>query len=88
MLTREKKEEIIKKFGKGEKDTGSIEVQIALLTEKIKYLTEHFKEHKKDFHSRRGILIMVGRRRKSLDYLKKKDEEGYKKLIETLGIRK
>jgi small subunit ribosomal protein S15 len=88
MLTREKKEEIIKKFGKGEKDTGSIEVQIALLTEKIKYLTEHFKEHKKDFHSRRGLLIMVGRRRKSLDYLKKKDEEGYKKLIETLGIRK
>ena len=88
MLTKEKKNEIIKKFGKGEKDTGSIEVQIALLTEKIKYLTEHFKEHKKDFHSRRGLLIMVGRRRKSLDYLKRKDEEGYKKLIETLGIRK
>jgi len=88
MLTKEKKNEIIKKFGKGEKDTGSIEVQIALLTEKIKYLTEHFKEHKKDFHSRRGLLIMVGRRRKDLDYLKRKDEEGYKKLIETLGIRK
>jgi len=88
MLTKERKNEVIKQFGKGEKDTGSIEVQIALLTEKIKYLTEHFKEHKKDFHSRRGLLIMVGRRRKSLDYLKRKDEEGYKKLIETLGIRK
>ncbi len=88
MLTKERKEELVKQFGKGDKDTGSMEVQIALLTEKIKYLTEHFKEHKKDFHSRRGLLIMVGRRRKSLDYLKKKDMESYKKLIEALGIRK
>ena len=82
------KAEIIKEFGKFEGDTGSTEVQIALLTEKINHLTEHLRTHKKDFHSRLGLLKMVGRRRRLLDYLKAKDVEGYRALIAKLGIRK
>jgi small subunit ribosomal protein S15 len=69
VLTKESKQEIVKKFGNGDADTGSIEVQIALLTERIKYLTEHFKSHAKDFHSRRGMLKIVGNRRRLLDYV-------------------
>ena len=74
MLTKEKKLEIVKKFGKDENDTGSTSVQIALLTNRITYLTEHFKEHKHDHHSRRGLLKLVGSRRHLLDYLKNKDQ--------------
>ncbi|MCB1137494.1 MAG: 30S ribosomal protein S15 [Leptospiraceae bacterium] len=88
MITAERKREILKQYGKGEKDTGSSEIQIALLTERIRELTEHFKTHKTDHHSRRGLLKLVGRRRKLLDYLKRKNVEGYKKLIGELGIRK
>ncbi len=88
MLTPERKKEIIESFRIHEKDTGSPEVQIALLTERIRYLTEHFKVHKKDHHSRRGLLKLVGQRRRLLDYLKRKDRERYKALIERLGIRK
>lgn len=87
-LQKEAKNEIISKFKAHEGDTGSPEVQVALLTERIKQLTEHFAVHKKDFHSRRGLLMMVGKRRKLLDYLKKKDYNRYASLIETLGIRK
>ncbi len=88
MLTKESKQEIVKKFGKGDADTGSIEVQIALLTERIKYLTEHFKSHAKDFHSRRGMLKIVGNRRRLLDYVKKKDIERYRTIIKELNLRK
>ena len=83
-----KKQDIVGKFKTHEKDTGSPEVQVALLTERIVYLTEHFKTHKKDHHSRRGLLKLVGQRRRLLDYLKDKDGSRYKKLIEGLGIRK
>ena len=82
------KKEIIAKFGRNPEDTGSPEVQVALLTARINHLTEHLKEHKKDHHSRRGLLMMVGQRRGLLAYLKKKDLEGYRALIEKLGIRK
>lgn len=82
------KAEIIKEFGKSEVDTGSTEVQIALLTEKINHLTEHLRTHKKDFHSRLGLLKMVGQRKRLLTYLTKKDLEGYRALIAKLGIRK
>ena len=82
------KAEIIKEFGKFEVDTGSTEVQIALLTEKINHLTEHLRTHKKDFHSRLGLLKMVGQRKRLLAYLTKKDLEGYRSLIARLGIRK
>ncbi|AVQ17570.1 MULTISPECIES: 30S ribosomal protein S15 [Fusobacterium] len=82
------KEEIIREFGKKEGDTGSTEVQIALLTEKINHLTEHLRVHKKDFHSRLGLLKMVGQRKRLLSYLTKKDLEGYRALIAKLGIRK
>lgn len=82
------KAEIIKEFGKFEGDTGSTEVQIALLTEKINHLTEHLRTHKKDFHSRLGLLKMVGQRKRLLAYLIKKDLEGYRSLIARLGIRK
>ncbi len=88
MLTPERKKEIIETFRIHEKDTGSPEVQIALLTERINYLTEHFKVHKKDHHSRRGLLKLVGQRRRLLDYLKNTDPDRYKTLIERLGIRK
>ena len=87
-LARETKSEVINNFKKHDSDTGSPEVQIALLTERINLLTEHFKTHKKDHTSRRGLLKMVGQRRRLLEYLKKKDIEGYRKLIERLGIRK
>ena len=87
-LTTEAKSEVIKKFKIHEKDTGSSEVQIALLTQRINYLTGHFKTHKKDFSSRRGLLKLVGRRRKLLDYLKDNDVGKYKKIIADLGIRK
>ena len=82
------KKEIIKDFGKNNTDTGSTEVQVALLTKKINELSEHFKIHKKDHHSRRGLLGMINNRRKLLKYLKGKNEEGYQKLIKKLGLRK
>ena len=80
--------EVIETYRRDEKDTGSPEVQIALLTERINELTEHLKVHKKDNHSRRGLLKMVGKRRNLLNYLAKKDEEAYKALVEKLGLRK
>lgn len=83
-----KKKDIIEKYRLHESDTGSPEVQIALLTERISYLTDHFKVHKKDHHSRRGLLKLVGKRRRLLDYLKSKDVNRYKDLIVDLGIRK
>ncbi|MCW2950559.1 MAG: rpsO [Thermoleophilia bacterium] len=88
MLTKEDTAKIVKKFGKSATDTGSSEVQIALLTERIVYLTEHLKTHKHDHHSRRGLLMLVGQRRRLLDYFAKKDLEGYRALIKTLGLRK
>ena len=88
MISKEKKTEIIKEYGRFEGDTGSPEVQIAVLTARIAELTEHLKSNQKDHHSRRGLLKMVGRRRGLLDYLKKTDIEGYRALIEKLGIRK
>jgi small subunit ribosomal protein S15 len=87
-LAAVKKAEVVKKFARGEADTGSPEVQIALLSERISYLTEHFRAHAKDHHSRRGLLMLVGQRRRLLDYLKKKDVKRYRDLILTLGIRK
>ncbi len=87
-LTPELKKEIIDKFKLHEKDTGSPEVQIALLTKRINYLTDHFKIHKKDHHSRRGLMMLVGRRRRLLDYLKSKDFDRYQNIIRALGIRK
>lgn len=86
--TTVKKNEIIEKFKTHSSDTGSSEVQIALLTDRITYLTEHFKTHKKDHHSRQGLLKLVGQRRSLLDYLKKKDVNKYRELIQELGIRK
>ncbi|MDC7222228.1 MAG: 30S ribosomal protein S15 [Spirochaetales bacterium] len=88
MLTVEDKKQIVAEFGKDANDTGSAEVQIALLTKRIEDLTDHFKEHKKDHASRRGLLKMVGQRRRLLRYLKKKDLEGYRALIGKLGLRK
>nr|WP_058257830.1 30S ribosomal protein S15 [Herbinix luporum] len=88
MISKERKAEIIKEFGRTPNDTGSPEVQIALLTERISQLTEHLKANKKDHHSRRGLLKMVGQRRGLLEYLKKTDIEGYRSLIERLGLRK
>lgn len=88
MLVTEKKQEIINEFKKHESDTGSPEVQIAILTARITYLTEHFKTHKKDHHSRRGLLKLVGQRRRLLDYLKGKEVARYKAVIERLGIRR
>ena len=87
-MTLEEKKEIVKKYGKDDKDTGSAPVQIALLSSRISYLTEHFKTHKHDHHSRRGLLKLVGSRRHLLDYLKKKNINGYRELIQQLGIRK
>ncbi len=82
------KNETIEKYKTHDTDTGSPEVQVALLTDRINTLTEHFKVHKKDFHSRRGLLKLVGQRRKLLDYLKKKDLERYRQLIKSLGLRR
>jgi len=87
-VLKEVKQEIIKKFQRSELDTGSSEVQIALLTARINELTEHFTNHKKDVHSRRGLLKMVSRRRSLLDYLKKNDVKKYNQIITDLGIRK
>lgn len=88
MLDSEKRSEIISRFRLHEKDTGSPEVQIALFSAKIGYLTEHFKLHKKDHHSRRGLLKLVGQRRRLLDYLRNKDLDRYRSVIQQLGLRK
>ncbi len=87
-LIAEKKTELVRKYRRHEQDTGSPEVQVALLTERITYLTEHFKTHKKDHHSRRGLLKLVGQRRRLLDYLRTVDQIRYRSLIDQLGIRK
>jgi len=87
-MDTEAKAGVIEKFQLNPKDTGSAEVQIALLTERIKYLTEHLSEHKKDNHSRRGLLLMVGKRRKFLNYLRKKNYAKYQEVIKELGLRK
>uniref|UniRef100_A0A7C4UHQ4 Small ribosomal subunit protein uS15 n=1 Tax=candidate division WOR-3 bacterium TaxID=2052148 RepID=A0A7C4UHQ4_UNCW3 len=87
-LSKEKKIEIIKKYGKDEKDTGSPEVQIALLTERINNITKHLETFKKDYHSRLGLLKLVSRRRRLLTYLKNKNYERYKKIVDELGLRK
>jgi small subunit ribosomal protein S15 len=87
-LLKDRKQEIVAKYARKEGDTGSPEVQIALLSERIRYLTEHFQTHKKDHHSRRGLLKIVGQRRRLLDYLKRKDPNRYKAIIEDLGLRK
>jgi small subunit ribosomal protein S15 len=87
-LTKDKKTEIVAKFGKSETDTGSPEVQIALLTERINQLTEHFKTHKKDFGGRRGLLRLVGKRRNLLNYVRQNDVERYRALIAELGLRR
>jgi small subunit ribosomal protein S15 len=87
-ITSEEKAELVQKFGKGEQDTGATEVQIALLTARINHLTEHLREHKHDHHSRRGLLMLVGQRRRLLNYFAKKDLEGYRSLIRELGLRR
>ena len=87
-IDKKTKQDLIKKFAKKENDTGSPEVQVAILTTRITNLSEHFKTHKKDNHSRRGLLKLVSQRRKILDYVKSKDESRYKTLIEQLGIRR
>jgi small subunit ribosomal protein S15 len=87
-ITAERKTEVIKEYAKGENDTGSPEVQIAILSERIKNLTEHLQGHEKDFHSRRGLLVMVGQRRRLLDYLKKKNNARYTEVIGRLGLRR
>ena len=88
MLDVQKKQELVGEFRLHDTDTGSPEVQIALLSERIKYLTDHFKVHKKDHHSRRGLLKIVGQRRRLLDYVKKNDVDRYRNIINRLGIRK
>ena len=88
MLTTEAKLAVIKEYATHEGDTGSPEVQVAILTNRIVYLTEHLKEHKKDHHSRRGLLKLVGQRRNMLDYLRRKDIERYRAILEKLGLRK
>ena len=87
-ITQQEKAELIKKFGRGENDTGSTEVQVAILTTRINNLTEHLKTHKKDFHSRRGLLVMVGQRRRLLDYLNSNSNERSADLIKSLGLRR
>jgi small subunit ribosomal protein S15 len=87
-LTKEAKKDVVGEFGRSDADTGSSQVQIALLTKRIDQLTEHLRTHKKDHHSRRGLLMMVGRRRRLLDYLQRQDLEGYRKLIKDLGLRR
>ena len=88
MLTKEQKNELIHTYGKNEHDSGSTEVQIALLTARIIYLTEHFKQQPKDFHSRRGLLRLIGRRRNFLNYLKAGNADRYQEIIQKLGIRR
>lgn len=87
-ITAERKQELIQEFAEGPNDTGSAPVQIAVLSERIKNLTEHMQTHKKDFHSRRGLLVMVGQRRRLLDYVKKIDAAQYEALIKRLGLRR
>ena len=87
MITKEEKAELIKKFGKSDNDSGSAEVQVAILTVRIRNLTEHLKVHKKDHHPRRGLMMLVGKRRRLLTYIKKRDIEEYRALIKELGIR-
>ena len=87
-ICKERKAELVKQFGKNEKDTGATEVQIAILTEEINNLTEHLKQHIHDFHSKRGLQMMVGKRRSLLDYLKENDVVSYRNVIEALGLRK
>ncbi|MEM9683924.1 MAG: 30S ribosomal protein S15 [Pseudomonadota bacterium] len=87
-ITAERKQELIKEYATGPEDTGSAPVQIAVLSERIKNLTEHMQTHKKDFHSRRGLLVMVGQRRRLLDYVKNKDQAKYEALIKSLGLRR
>ena len=88
VLTSENKQAVIERFKLHDSDTGSPEVQVALLSHRIEYLTEHLKVHKKDHHSRRGLLMMVGRRRRLLNYVKNKDVQRYRTIIETLGLRR
>ena len=87
-LTAERKREIIAQFGENEQDTGNTRVQVALLTQRINDLTAHLRTHKKDHHSRRGLLMLVGRRRRLLNYLQRNDLEGYRSLVRELGLRK
>ena len=86
-VSKERKAELVAQYGASDKDSGSAEVQVALLTERIKGLTEHMKTHPKDFHTRRGLLMLVGKRRRLLSYIKARDIEDYRKLIKSLGIR-
>lgn len=86
-ISKERKAELIREFGKNEQDSGSAEVQVAILTDRIRELTEHMKVHKKDFHTRRGLLMLVGKRRRLLSYIKRNDIENYRQLIAKLGIR-
>jgi ribosomal protein S15, bacterial/organelle len=87
-ITADRKQEVIKEYANDDGDTGSPEVQVAILSERIRNLTEHLKVHKKDFHSRRGLLMMVGQRRRLLDYLKRKPGGRYERLVERLGLRR
>tara|TARA_S200000501_G_C20704032_1_gene690906 strand:+ start:157 stop:426 length:270 start_codon:yes stop_codon:yes gene_type:complete len=87
-IEKDKKKELVKNYGKNENDSGSSNVQVAIISERIKNLTEHLKEHKKDFATRRGLLTLVGKRRKLLEYIKKKNSENYSTLIESLGLRR
>ena len=87
-ITQQQKAELVKKYGRGENATGSTEVQVAILPTRINNLTEHLKTHKKDFHSRRGLLVMVGQRRRLLDYLNSNSNERYAELIKSLGLRR
>ena len=87
-ITAEKKQELVGAYATGTNDTGSPEVQVAILSERITNLTEHLKTHKHDFHSRRGLIMMVGKRRRLLDYLNRKNEDRYQKLIQRLGLRR
>jgi small subunit ribosomal protein S15 len=87
-VTAERKQELVTKFGKAERDTGSAEVQIALMTERINDLTQHLRAHSKDHHSRRGLLMLVGRRRRLLNYLQRSNLESYRSLVKELGLRK
>ena len=87
-VTAERKQELVSKFGKAERDTGSAEVQVALMTERINDLTEHLREHTNDHHSRRGLLMLVGRRRRLLQYLQRSNLDGYRALVKELGLRR
>jgi small subunit ribosomal protein S15 len=87
-ITAERKQSLIKEYARKEGDTGSPEVQVAVLSERIKNLTDHLQSHEKDFHSRRGLLVMVGQRRRLLDYLKRTDDPRYQELVQRLGLRR